>query len=47
MSKIFNLQDINNDMWKISKINDRYTVCDSYPAVWAVPTAATDEDLQA
>ncbi|XP_014231542.1 myotubularin-related protein 2 isoform X1 [Trichogramma pretiosum] len=38
---------INNDMWKISKINDTYSVCDSYPAVWAVPTAATDEDLQA
>ncbi|XP_058791511.1 myotubularin-related protein 2 isoform X2 [Phymastichus coffea] len=38
---------INNDMWKISKINDTYTICDSYPAVWAVPTAATDEDLNA
>lgn len=34
-------------MWKISKINDAYSVCDSYPAVWAVPAAATDEDLQA
>lgn len=34
-------------MWKISKINDTYTLCDSYPAVWAVPAAATDEDLQA
>jgi myotubularin-related protein 1/2 len=33
-------------MWKISKINDLYSICDSYPAVWAVPTAATDEDLQ-
>ena len=34
-------------MWKISKINDTYSICDSYPAVWAVPAAATDEDLQA
>lgn len=33
-------------MWKISKINDSYALCDSYPAVLAVPTAATDEDLQ-
>lgn len=33
-------------MWKISKINDTYSLCDSYPAVWAVPAAATDEDLQ-
>ncbi|KAK0160024.1 hypothetical protein PV328_007471 [Microctonus aethiopoides] len=37
---------VNNDMWKITKINDTYTVCDSYPAIWAVPTAATDDDLQ-
>ncbi|XP_033227691.1 myotubularin-related protein 2 isoform X2 [Belonocnema kinseyi] len=37
---------VNNDMWKISKINDTYALCDSYPAVLAVPTAATDEDLQ-
>lgn len=34
-------------MWKISKINDTYSLCDSYPAVWAVPAAATDEDIQA
>lgn len=34
-------------MWKISKINDTYSLCDSYPAVWAVPAVATDEDLQA
>lgn len=34
-------------MWKISKINDTYSLCDSYPAVWAIPAAATDEDLQA
>ncbi|XP_057340211.1 myotubularin-related protein 2 isoform X1 [Microplitis mediator] len=38
---------VNNDMWKITKINDSYAICDSYPAIWAVPTAATDEDLQA
>lgn len=34
-------------MWKISKINDTYSLCDSYPAVWAIPAAAIDEDLQA
>ncbi|XP_077268333.1 phosphatidylinositol-3-phosphate phosphatase isoform X3 [Temnothorax americanus] len=42
-----NFQGVNNDMWKISKINDTYSLCDSYPAVWAVPAAAIDEDLQA
>lgn len=40
-------QGVNNDMWKISKINDTYSICDSYPAIWAVPAAAIDEDLQA
>lgn len=33
-------------MWKISKINENYEVCDSYPPVWAVPAAASDEDLR-
>lgn len=44
---LLGFQGVNNDMWKISKINDAYSLCDSYPAVWAVPAAATDEDLQA
>lgn len=34
-------------MWKITKVNDDYSICDSYPAVWAVPVAAKDEDLAA
>lgn len=34
-------------MWKISKINENYEVCDSYPAVWAIPAQATDEDIRA
>nr|CAI5868709.1 unnamed protein product [Callosobruchus analis] len=38
---------INNDMWKISKINENYDVCDSYPAVWAVPAQVTDDDIRA
>lgn len=33
-------------MWKISKINEQYEICDSYPAVWAVPAQATDEDIK-
>lgn len=48
---IFNLfvfsQGVPNDMWKITKINEHYEVCDSYPAVWAVPAAATDDDIRA
>ncbi|XP_019871397.1 myotubularin-related protein 2 [Aethina tumida] len=38
---------VNNDMWKISKINDTYEICDSYPAIWAVPAQANDDDLRA
>lgn len=38
---------VNNDMWRITRINDKYEVCDSYPSVWAVPAAANDELLRA
>lgn len=34
-------------MWRISKINDNYEICDSYPPVLAVPAQATDEELKA
>ncbi|XP_022908297.1 phosphatidylinositol-3,5-bisphosphate 3-phosphatase MTMR2 [Onthophagus taurus] len=37
---------INNDMWKITKINDNYEICDSYPAVLAVPAQVTDEEIK-
>lgn len=37
---------VPNDMWRITKINELYAVCDSYPAVWAVPKAASDEFLR-
>lgn len=36
----------NNDTWRITRINDNYDICDSYPAVWAVPKAASDELLK-
>ncbi|GBP77936.1 Myotubularin-related protein 2 [Eumeta japonica] len=38
---------VNNDMWHITRINDKYEVCDSYPAIWAVPAAANDDLLRA
>ncbi|XP_045507654.1 myotubularin-related protein 2 isoform X2 [Colias croceus] len=37
---------VNNDMWRITRINDKYEICDSYPSVWAVPAAANDELLR-
>ncbi|XP_063698839.1 myotubularin-related protein 2 [Culicoides brevitarsis] len=33
----------NNDAWRITRINDKYSICESYPSVWAVPRPATDE----
>lgn len=33
-------------MWKITKMNENYTFCDSYPAVWAIPAQASDENIQ-
>lgn len=33
-------------MWRITKMNDTYEVCDSYPAVWAIPTAVTEDEIR-
>lgn len=46
-TKHLSLQGVPNDMWKISKINENYEICDSYPTVLAVPAQATDDDLRA
>ena len=40
-------QGVPNDMWRLTKMNDNYEICDSYPAIWAIPVTATEEDLRA
>lgn len=35
-----------NESWKITKINEKYELCDTYPAVLAVPSAANDDFLR-
>ncbi len=35
-----------NESWRITKINENYELCDTYPAVLAVPSAATDDYLR-
>ncbi|XP_035226539.1 myotubularin-related protein 2-like [Stegodyphus dumicola] len=40
-------QGLPTESWKITKINEHYELCDTYPAIVAVPAAATDEDLRA
>lgn len=37
---------VNNDSWRITKINETYQICDSYPAIWAVPKNVTDDKLK-
>ncbi|XP_056397061.1 myotubularin-related protein 1 isoform X2 [Hyla sarda] len=38
-------QGLPNESWKISKINSTYELCDTYPAVFVVPTSVADDDL--
>ncbi|KAG8195485.1 hypothetical protein JTE90_010789 [Oedothorax gibbosus] len=40
-------QGLPTESWKITKINEHYELCDTYPAILAVPAAASDEDLRA
>jgi Myotubularin-related. len=39
-------QGVPNDMWKISRINENYEICDSYPTILAIPTQVTDEEIR-
>lgn len=37
---------VPNELWRVTKLNTNYGVSDSYPAVWAVPSCASDELLK-
>lgn len=39
-------QGLPTESWRITRINEDYGLCDSYPAVWAVPAPATDDELR-
>ncbi|XP_033103102.1 myotubularin-related protein 2-like isoform X2 [Anneissia japonica] len=39
-------QGIPTESWRISRINEHYTFCETYPSVFSVPTAADDELLK-
>lgn len=43
---LFPLQGIPNESWRLSKINERYELCDTYPAILAVPVNIPDEELK-
>ncbi|XP_042288108.1 myotubularin-related protein 2 [Thunnus maccoyii] len=39
-------QGIPNESWRISKVNDHYELCDTYPSTMAVPVNIPDEELK-
>ncbi|XP_064636835.1 myotubularin-related protein 2-like isoform X2 [Lineus longissimus] len=44
--KEFKRMGLPNESWRVSRANENYEVCDTYPAIVAVPGATTDEDLK-
>ncbi|XP_053564569.1 myotubularin-related protein 2 isoform X2 [Bombina bombina] len=39
-------QGIPNESWRITRINDRYELCDTYPSCLVVPVNISDEELR-
>ncbi|XP_074651370.1 phosphatidylinositol-3,5-bisphosphate 3-phosphatase MTMR2-like [Tubulanus polymorphus] len=37
---------IPNDSWRITRANENYELCDTYPQILSVPATATDEDVR-
>ncbi|XP_042562198.1 myotubularin-related protein 2 [Clupea harengus] len=39
-------QGLPNESWRISKVNDHYELCDTYPSTLVVPVTIPDEELK-
>ncbi|XP_054989429.1 myotubularin-related protein 2 isoform X1 [Sorex araneus] len=39
-------QGIPNESWRVTRINERYELCDTYPALLVVPANIPDEELK-
>ncbi|KAJ8367980.1 hypothetical protein SKAU_G00080080 [Synaphobranchus kaupii] len=39
-------QGLPNESWRITKVNDQYELCDTYPATLVVPISISDEELR-
>ncbi|KAG8453003.1 hypothetical protein GDO86_004712 [Hymenochirus boettgeri] len=39
-------QGIPNESWRITRVNERYELCDTYPACLVVPANISDDDLR-
>ena len=37
---------ITTETWRITQMNERYELCESYPAILAVPATVADEELK-
>lgn len=46
MSFLFFVKGIPNESWRITKVNDHYELCDTYPSTLAVPVNIPDEELK-
>lgn len=42
----FFVKGIPNESWRITKVNDHYELCDTYPSTLAVPVNIPDEELK-
>ena len=42
----FHRQGVPNEMWKLTRVNEKYELSDTYPSVLGVPAAATDDFLR-
>lgn len=40
------VKGIPNESWRITKVNDHYELCDTYPSTLAVPVNIPDEELK-
>lgn len=39
-------QGVPNESWRITRVNDRYDLCDTYPATLVVPVTMSDDELR-
>ncbi|XP_018604264.1 phosphatidylinositol-3,5-bisphosphate 3-phosphatase MTMR2 isoform X2 [Scleropages formosus] len=39
-------QGVPNESWRITKLNEHYELCDTYPAILVVPVTVPDEELK-
>lgn len=46
LSSLWHGQGLPNESWRITKVNNQYELCDTYPATLVVPATIPDEELK-